>query len=528
MRKFLMVAAVGALVLLMGAPVMAVDFKFGAEYRVRFYDYTNFGFNDVQGTNPRGIQTRVRPRFDVSDDNGNIQATIRFEYGDQEWGAGGGANGTEMGATATGGSTGTKYIVPPSSARVGNGAGGAAGTDGVALETKWAYIDFALPFGIPMRVRVGQQPWYLPNSMIVDDDFSGVKAYGTITPVSYELWFFRAARSGNTTAVPSGAAGALGSSTTKDDSLDYYGGKIDLAIAKVLNPYVYGFYGDNRANCTGNTTGTYTDATACGYLGGPADRVRGQYYIGLGFTGDAGFMSYDFDAIYGNAKGGPVGNMYSLADGQPLDMHGYALQGGIHIPIGPVRWNIVGSYATGDKQNTSGHKSDAFPGGPGPSWSGPSQVAGGAYEIIGEGGRFDVKSLDTAMTNLWSIGTSLEYNPVKALLLRVHYLFAGFANKNGNCSTAVAGSIGCFGPAYYGNGFTLTKTINNTAQSATSLPQGTGGMAGKSSLGQEIGLYAEYLVWTGFKIQGFAGWLVPSGSGNDTTGKYILQFYYNF
>jgi hypothetical protein len=36
MRKFLWVVAVGFLVLAMAAPAMALDFKFGAEYRVRF------------------------------------------------------------------------------------------------------------------------------------------------------------------------------------------------------------------------------------------------------------------------------------------------------------------------------------------------------------------------------------------------------------------------------------------------------------------------------------------------------------
>ena len=44
MRKFLMAVAIGGLVLLLAAPAMALDFKFGAEYRVRFYDYANTVF----------------------------------------------------------------------------------------------------------------------------------------------------------------------------------------------------------------------------------------------------------------------------------------------------------------------------------------------------------------------------------------------------------------------------------------------------------------------------------------------------
>ncbi len=111
MRKFLMAVAIGGLVLLLAAPAMALDFKFGAEYRVRFYDYVNTGFDSTSTLNNesgrqrrvwhprqhRGIQLRIRPRFDVSDDNGNIQATIRFETGDTNFGTGGGAGADSFG-----------------------------------------------------------------------------------------------------------------------------------------------------------------------------------------------------------------------------------------------------------------------------------------------------------------------------------------------------------------------------------------------------------------------------------------------
>ncbi len=512
MRKFLMVAAVGALVLLMSAPVMALDFQYSGYYRIRFYDYTNWGFTNgkdlgpgvTNNTNHRGVETRVRPFFKTSDDNGNIQAAIRFEY-NSTWGGGGGSNGTNMGVTPTGG-TSASYSVAPSGNRVGTFAGGAAGTDGIALRTKWAYVDFQVPFGIPLRIKAGQQDWYLPNSIIIDDDFSGVKAYGKIDPVSYQFWWFRAAISGgNYTAGTFAATG----NDAKDDAIDYYGGKLDFAIAKIINPYVYGFYGSNKANCVpGTVGGSFANSANCGFAGGPADRDRPQYYLGLGATGDAGFASYDIDWVYGYAKGGPNGNLYAT-DGQPLTTEGWIIQGGVHVPIGPAIWHIVASYATGDTQKNSGHKSDAFPGGPGPSWSGPSQVAGGGWQIMGEGDDFDILSMQTAATNIWTIGTAVDYYPVKALKLRAGYLFVGFSEKSGNC--AVPSVIGCFGPVY-------TGTID------AAHPNGV--MAGKGSLGQEIDLRADWTVWTGFNIRGLAAWLVPSTGS--TTGKYILQFEYSF
>jgi hypothetical protein len=502
MRKFLWVVAVGVLLLAVAAPAMAVDVKFGGEWRVRFYDYANLGFNNVQGTNPRGVQIRFRPLFTASDDNGNITATWRGEFGDTEFGNGGGANSMNLGVTSSGGAF-SSYASVSGSSRVGNGAGGGAGADGVALETKWAFIDFAMPFNVPLRARVGIQPWYLTKGLVTDDDYAGFKVYGAVNPFKYEAGWYRANRGTTTTVTPAaGGAAAMNSSTKKDNAFDIYTAKFDLAINKMVNPYLYYIYGDNRSNCTGNTTGTFTDsASACA----ANSRVRPQHYVGLGATGDFGSFSYDLDWVWGQAEGGPQGTMYSAVDGQPIMVQGWVLDGGVHIPIGPVKLHLVGSYATGDKQDTTGHDSDAFPGGPGPSWSGPGRVAGGAYEIFGEGGDYDVVSVNHIPTGTWTIGGSVDYVPVKPLTLRAAYLFIGFTDKYSNCANARTGAIGCFGSGFQGK---------------------DNGLVGKATLGQEIDLKANYTVWTGFQIQGLMAWLIPTKG--DTTGKYILQFYYNF
>ena len=57
--------------------------------------------------------------------------------------------------------------------------------------------------------------------------------------------------------------------------------------------------------------------------------------------------------------------MYSAVDGQPIQVQGWVLDGGVHIPIGPAKLHLIGSYATGDKQDTSGHKQQRLPGWPG-------------------------------------------------------------------------------------------------------------------------------------------------------------------
>jgi hypothetical protein len=551
MRKFLMAVAIGGLVLLVAAPAMALDFKFGAEYRVRFYDYANTGFDSsntaaAQGAseqpgsyqnrgNPRGVQLRVRPRFDVSDDNGNITATIRFEYGDTDFGGGGGAQTISFGSNMVGnvklgqGATNTT--------RTGNGSGGALGADGVGLETKWAYIDFALPMNIPLRIRAGIQPWYLPKGLIIDDDGAGVRAYGKTGIVSYDLWWLRVARSlatsqpassvnctigagvflvssaasctalggtvAGTTIATNSAVLSTGFDDTRDSSFDWYTAKVDFDIAPWLQPGLYFTYGDNRLQCAEPSVAAVPVSTTCN------SRVRANYYFGATVTGKINTVDYDLDFVYGSAKGGIQGNYGTGglgytggAIGSPITVNGFALDGGVHIPIGPVKVNLLGSYASGDKQD--GGNSEAYPGGISPSWSG----AGGQYELIGEGGAFDVVNMTQhTPTNIWMLGATFEYVPVKALWLKAAYGFIGFAQSNGNCAVGViAGSNGCYGPFYSGK---------------PSDP-----ITGKSTLGQELHFRADYTMWTGFKVQAMAGWLFPTAG--DVAGKYILQLLYNF
>lgn len=529
MRKFLMAVAIGGLVLLVAAPAMALEFKFGAEYRVRFYDYSNTGFDSgnsmaVQGGgnnpgfsgrgNPGGVQIRVRPRFDVSDDNNNIQATIRFEYGDTNFGAGGGANGSSFGTN------GGNISAAPSGNRVGNGSGGSIGADGVGLETKWAFIDFAMPMNIPLRVRAGIQPWYLPKGLVIDDDAAGVRLYGNYGMVSYDASWYRLATPSRSAAAGAGLIGQPQYDSTKDNNLDFWNLKVNFDIAPWMNAGAYYSYGRNAANCS--APGGAVAQAGGGYITPicpTMDRTRDQNWFGLTFTGKIQTVDYDLDFVYGQAKGGSTGTFATGSINgslnpalEPKDVRGWAIDGGVHIPIGPVKWNLLGSYASGDTQDGVGNNSSAFPMGPGPSWSG----AGGQYELIGEGGSFDVVSMtQNTPTNLWMLGTTLEYVPVKALWLKLAYGFAGFSSRNGNCATAMSNVAGalvqnagtqCYGPIYYGK------------------PGDT--ISGQSYLGQEVHLRADYTMWTGFKVQGMVGWLFPSAG--DVAGKYILQLLYNF
>jgi hypothetical protein len=480
MRKFLLAVAVGTLVLALAVPAMALDFKFGSEYRVRFYTGVGVGFTNTGGSNPRGAQIRVRPLFDVKDDNGNIQGLLRLEIGDIEFGNGGGAVGvtngggvSETGATVSGNPT-------PGSARVGNGAGGSFGNDGVNVETKWAWIDAAFPFGIPLRARAGLQPWYLPKGMIVDDDTAGVRLYGSAKPVSYDLAWYRPNGGPATSACPAGSTGIACQSLTSnafDNNYDFYQAKVDVAIAEFFNPGLYYIFARNAST-----------ATTAGAGGGDPQDTN---YFGFTATGKISIVSYDFDFVWGSAEGGPTG-IYPTA-AAPVDVSGYAADASVHVPIGPVTLNLAGTYATGDERD--GGDSEAFPY-IAPSWNGP----GGLFHLIGSGGPFDaVEFTQDAPTNLWVVGLTADYRPVKQLLLTAGAAYAGFAKNAGNCTGVSLNP--CFGPGY---------------------PK----LAGKSTLGVEFFITAYWDIWTGFKLQGEIGYLVPPTG--QTAQEYVLQMLYNF
>ena len=526
MRKFLWVLGVGALVLALAAPAMAVDLKFNGQWRVRMYAGPGTGFGErdgTQGGNPRGVRVRVRPIFAASDDNGNIQAHLVLEIGDIEFGSGGGSHGPKFGSSTNWagygfGAAGQNFGMVSSGARVGQGAGGSMGTDGVNVETRHAYLDLQMPWGLPLRVRAGTMYWYTPKGILVDDDVAGIRAYGTSGPLTYSLAWYRANSGTNQNAVMP-ATGPLTNgvvyqmaSTQADNNYDFYEMKVNFAAAPWFNPGFYYILGDNRVNCQNNNALTGNAAT-CG-LG--ATHARQSHYIGLTNLGKVGIVSYDFDFVWGTADGGPTG-LFGATNG--IGQHtvsGFGLDGGLHMPVGPVTVSFGAAYFSGDN-GLGTDSSNAFPT-ISPAWQGPgggTPGIGTPTEMIGNGGTFDaVHYTGGAPVNIWSVAAWLEYRPVKALWTKLSYGLAGFAKKNGNCArsappyfTFQVGDNGpCWGPAYFGR---ADKPIK-----------------GSSYIGQEVSLRADYDLWTNLKVQAEMGWLVPSKG--DIAQEYGLQLLYNF
>jgi hypothetical protein len=588
MRKILMVVAVAALAVMMAAPAMAVDWQFGGKSRVRLYDYAGVGFDNSQATNPgnnfRGADMLFRVKMTFSDDNQNILAVLQLRWGKTVFGNGGGVENPvnfpsmqNWTNADTGGNIGN---LSNPGVRAGASAGGAFGLRDINVETEQAYLDFQLPFGIPLRLRAGGQPWYEPKGIIVDDAAAGLRAYGKSGIFNYEVAWYRldsGNRYGGAALKVQADAASRYRVDTVDNNWDVYGAKVGATLFPWLNPSVYFYWSDNRTICqanenAGNTFGvgslTATNA-ATGLAQGPAcpgvDRVRDQWYLGLSDTGKFGDLSYDVDFVYGYAQGGAAGTFYAntingtrqtFSNGAgalgaapqsfvPLHVQGWALDAGVHYAWGPFTFNVAGSYATGDDNSHNNQSSSAFPGGFSPGWNGP----GGFFDMIGNGagaGQFDiVTNTQSGITGLWTLGGYVTYNPIKAVTLKAGYAYAGFTSKWANCAwagdTTGAGAAGnavssggialntpvnsgnstvagsCYGPLYFGKGY------NSQAAGGPS-----GGLVGKTGLGHELNLKADWQLYTGFKIQGVAAWLISPYSGQDVQQKYAMQFVYDF
>ena len=457
MRKFLQVVGIAALVLLVVAPAMAIDFKFSGSYRFRMYAADGIGAETGSVTTSPFAKTsnnqrnqsdfRARPYFIVSDDNGNIQSHLRFEIGDVTFG-------------------------DSSDGTVGRSSGGTPPLDGVNVETKWAFIDFQLPFGIPARLRAGAQPFYLPKGTILDDEAMGLRLYGSQGMFKYEAFWFQVDERTNGATVTGAAAGALASGPAADD-VDVYGAKIDLALSPAFNPYLYGVYRHGSV-VTSPVVGTNDTASSDGY------------WIGLGATGKLGIVNYDFDFVYGYdepyLRSAAVGGFFQTRTGWMIDT-------GAEMPIGPVTAGLRFTYSTGDKADSTGNSGDTnedFPaimyaGGAPTSSMGNYGPKGSQIFWYSNDSTYWRGGYCSQCANNYAIGAYVQYNPVKALMTRLAYFYIGATKSSTNYFT------------------------------------------GKSQIGQEISLVSEYELYTGFKLWGVAGILFTPNNGQTAAGGVELK-----
>jgi hypothetical protein len=156
MRKNFTVLVVLLMAVLVATPALAaIDFKWGGQFRFRWLGEENIrdGSDDF-ADNAHFIDQRLRLYLTVQASE-NLKGVVKLEAGDTVWGDPRG--------------------------RVGPGSGGGVGADGVSIELKNAYLDFAIPC-TPTRAIVGIQGLQLLDSWIVDDDFSAAVLVTKLDP----------------------------------------------------------------------------------------------------------------------------------------------------------------------------------------------------------------------------------------------------------------------------------------------------------------------------------------------------------
>ena len=222
MKRALALLVGGVLILgsALAAHAQAPTVSFGGQMRVygfAFNNITDFSDSGPNGAN-RDSQSfyfqRWRLWTNVESADKKAKAVWGLEVGDLTWGRGGGASGAEynscVGATPTVNPTvmvpppaGSPPGTPPTTAtvapgvvggnnRVGQGAGGCLGADGVNVETKHAYIWLDTGQWVPgSSITLGIQNIVFmsgPLGGFNDDDAAAIKLNMKFDPVDVEVY----------------------------------------------------------------------------------------------------------------------------------------------------------------------------------------------------------------------------------------------------------------------------------------------------------------------------------------------------
>lgn len=310
MKRLAVIAAVGALVLGAALPALAQQqaptVSFSGEWRVVGITSNNLtDYKDTVGTafnkdSFNRYTQRVRLWTTVESADKKAKAVWAVEIGDTTWGAGGGSNGSEFGGTGT---------------RVGNGAGGELGADGVSVETKHAYIWFAVP-GIPnagLTVGIQNVTLLATPSEFFSDDMAAIKFDWKSDQWDLQLF---------TAKFEEGAV-------QNPDDVDAYGGRVGVNITKDLRFTVEGMI-VNTNNVNGSDFGDTF------WIGGTLGAKVSDVAIDLAVVGGQRKLACPTCAK-GNAE-----------------RKGWGTIVGVRAPAGPLTVNGSAWYTSGDKTEAPG------------------------------------------------------------------------------------------------------------------------------------------------------------------------------
>jgi hypothetical protein len=350
-------------------------------------DYTDTKNGQNRDENAFYLQ-RFRLFTKITSADKKANAVWGLEIGDITWGTGGGSSAAEFGG---------------SSSRVGNGAGGELGADGVNVETKRLYLQFDVPYVPGAMITTGiQGVGFLEDSWgpVFGDDAAAIKVNWKVDPIDVEFYTVKLEEN---------------SRVKNGDDNDMYVVRIGLNLTKDTRVTVEGMIVDQ--NCF---------STVAGACGTPADTSFGDnFWVGATARTMIGTVALDGAVVYGQrhlcaAVPNPAapGTICSPT-GNTFEESGWGLNAAARVPFGPLNTTWAGFYTSGDDTRAPGvasngtltKKSDKFPVPvKGDSWLGPQYIAEsitgvGTLAAFGNG-----SPSDEDPSGLWGVGGAVIYS----------------------------------------------------------------------------------------------------------------------
>ena len=342
MKRALALLVGGVLIIgsALAAHAQAPTVSFGGQMRVygfAFDNITDFNNSESNGASRDSNSfyfQRWRLFTTVESADKKAKAVWGLEVGDITWGSGGGASGGEYrgcpGAAPIVAGTANIPTIDPNgvigtlpvpitagaiggNTRVGPGAGGCLGADGVNVETKHAYIWADTGQWLPgSSVTLGIQSIVFmtgPLGGYFDDDGAAIKLNMKFDPVDVEIYTAK-----------------LGENLRPNaDDTDMYVARLGMNATKDIRVTLEGMVVDERSLAGQSFGDTF-------FVGATVGAKIGDIQLD-------GAMVYGMRAIARAATAGP---------GDPFSEEGFGAFVTARFPVGPVSLFVVGWYTTGD------------------------------------------------------------------------------------------------------------------------------------------------------------------------------------
>jgi hypothetical protein len=329
MKKFGLTIAILALIGF-ATPAMAANFAFHGDMNNRFLAHSNhvdwldsrndsFGVINNETVSDQYAELKYRFWTEISDNDDMVKGVYAIEIGGIRWGRQGS----------------------------GKSQGGSYSGDGANVETRWAYLDFQLPFiERKARTRMGLQP-FKANSFFWQETATALHFNSLITDsVDYELAWVRSVDKFDDIA-----------DTANDsiDNVDSFYGRVNFKPTDDWKIGLWGLYMKGNPDDPVNGDIDQRDYEIKQF----SDRVRMAHYT-LGTDGSAGFGNFfaNWDLLY---QGGEI-NSANLLEATPgtardsgavlssgnFDVSAYLLHADLGYKAGKAKFTYSFWYASGD------------------------------------------------------------------------------------------------------------------------------------------------------------------------------------